>query len=371
MTTQNRVKTVLTLVAVAMAVFAGSAQALECQLGLLDLTKDYGAGAGNNPATGNPWAPGDPYHLIYVTSTLRDATSSDIAVYNAFVQADADAEGIGGVTWYVLGSTATVNAKDNAVITGPVFGIYDSKYVAVDATDLWDYIFPAASLILQLDGEGKNAHTGTTTGGLSHPSRPLGNAGNVEFEWTAWQNWAGANKNGPATDLREMVALSEPLVIVSGDPNLPDVDAGPDMISWSGAMVALDPNVVNNDTNEPQGTLTYAWTAEPNGIGDPNLDVAITGADTENASVTITKTATGDVTVVTMTLAVTLEGKEPVTDSMTIDVYDDSCLAAIALGMEAFDITDLDQDCITNFTDFALMAATWLDDYALTGPVVK
>jgi len=156
------------------------------------------------------------------------------------------------------------------------------------------------------------------------------------------------------------------------DPNLPSVDAGADMITWSGQAVPMDPNVVNNDTTEPQGALTYLWTAEPNGIGDPDLDVAITDADTENASVTITKTApTGDATLVTMTLAVTLEGKDPVTDTMTIDVYDDACLAAEAAGMLVLDPTDLDGNCITNFEDFAVMATTWLVDYTLTGPVVK
>jgi hypothetical protein len=162
------------------------------------------------------------------------------------------------------------------------------------------------------------------------------------------------------------------LDVVNDDPNLPSVDAGIDMITWSGQAVTMDPNVVNNDTAEPQGTLTYLWTAEPNGIGDPNLDVAITGADTENASVTITKTApTGDATVVTMTLAVTLPGKNPVKDTMTIDVYDDACLAALGLGLATIDTTDLDGNCITAFPDFALMAATWLDDYTLTEAVAK
>jgi hypothetical protein len=35
------------------------------------------------------------------------------------------------------------------------------------------------------------------------------------------------------------------------------------------------------------------------------------------------------------------------------------------------DPTDLDENCITNFADFAVMTTTWLDDYALTGPVAK
>jgi len=162
------------------------------------------------------------------------------------------------------------------------------------------------------------------------------------------------------------------LVPIVVDPNLPSVDVGDDMISWSGQAVTMDPNVVNNDTTIPQGILTYLWTAEPNGIGDPNLDVEITGANQEDASVTITKTApTGDATVVTLTLAVTLPGKDPVKDSMTIDVYDDACLAALDLGLAVIDPTDLDENCITNFVDFALLATTWLDDYTLTEPAAK
>jgi hypothetical protein len=61
----------------------------------------------------------------------------------------------------------------------------------------------------------------------------------------------------------------------------------------------------------------------------------------------------------------------PVTDAMTIDVYDDSCLAGKAGGMLVLDPTDIDMNCITAFEDFALLAMTWLDDYTLTEPVAK
>jgi hypothetical protein len=148
------------------------------------------------------------------------------------------------------------------------------------------------------------------------------------------------------------------------DANLPDVDAGVDKISWSGQAVALDPNVVNNDTTEPQGTLTYLWTAEPDD------GVEFSNPNALAPTVTITK-ATDNPSPVTMTLAVTLPGKDPVTDTMTIDVYDDACLAAKAAGPVVFDPTDIDENCITNFKDFAVMAATWLDDYTLTEPVPK
>ena len=158
------------------------------------------------------------------------------------------------------------------------------------------------------------------------------------------------------------------------DPNAPSVYAGIDMITWSGQVVELDPNIVEK-TGSDWTNLTYLWTAEPNGIGDPDLDVAITNADTENASVTITKTApTGDATVVTMTLAVNAEsreGEDPVTDFMTIDVYDDACTAAIGKGLAADNPTDFNENCITDFGDVAMLAAKWLTDHAFTEPVAK
>jgi hypothetical protein len=33
--------------------------------------------------------------------------------------------------------------------------------------------------------------------------------------------------------------------------------------------------------------------------------------------------------------------------------------------------TELNADCITNLQDFAAIAAEWLDDYTLTGPVAQ
>ncbi len=40
-------------------------------------------------------SPGDTFHYVFVSSTQRDATSSDITVYNLFVQGLADAAAIG------------------------------------------------------------------------------------------------------------------------------------------------------------------------------------------------------------------------------------------------------------------------------------
>jgi hypothetical protein len=93
---------------------------------------------------------------------------------------------------------------------------------------------------------------------------------------------------------------SPQLVGVYIDPNLPEVDAGPDMLTWSGEPVELDPNVVNNDPCEPQAPLTYLWTANPTTgvVFDPSADV-------EDPNVTITKPAT-----VTTAVAITNPGFE-------------------------------------------------------------
>ena len=88
-------------------------------------------------------SPGDKYHLVFVTSTTRNATSTNILDYNAFVQAAADNAGIGsgdGVDWFAIGSTQTVAAKVNALIgaTNLVFLLNGTTKVADGFTDMWD-----------------------------------------------------------------------------------------------------------------------------------------------------------------------------------------------------------------------------------------
>ena len=90
--------------------------------------------------------PGDPYHLLFVTSQKREGTSPVIDHYNDFVNQVADDGGIGPnafsvfgdpMQWYAVASTETVNARDNAVVTGAVYRI-DGTLVAEDFFDLWD-----------------------------------------------------------------------------------------------------------------------------------------------------------------------------------------------------------------------------------------
>jgi hypothetical protein len=87
--------------------------------------------------------PGDTYQLVFVTSTSTTALSTDIADYNAFVQAAADAVWLGGgtildgVQWSAIGSTDSVNTRDNAVVSGPVYNLGD-ELVATSFAAMWD-----------------------------------------------------------------------------------------------------------------------------------------------------------------------------------------------------------------------------------------
>jgi len=381
---QNRIKTVLTLAVVATAVFAGPAQAgpLEGELGILT----PGTLSGINPATGAPWAAGDSYRFAFFTSAKTTAESADIETYNTWVQNLANASTVydigidEGVTWKVIGSTDAVDARDNT-LTNPtvdgsghaIFLLDGSTVVANDYADLWD---GEIQHIIDLTEQGTVLthwpFTGTRLDGTATAGfhGPLGNTGNessqgrsdLTTEWI-WR----VNTAAPKADPLNMYALSDPLVIVGQtDPNVPDVDAGADMITWSGEPVTLDPNVVEKEGSD-WTALTYLWSA------DPNDGVEFSNPNIKAPTVTITK-ATDDPSPVTITLAVNNAGYPPeatVTDSMTIDVYDTACEAAKAAGLAAIDPTDLDENCITAFPDFAVMATTWLDDYTLIAPEPK
>jgi len=90
--------------------------------------------------------PGDQYRLVFVTSTERDATSTDIVDYNTFVQAAADASPLSalGQSWKVIGSTASVDARDNTSTnqntdgSGVPIYLVDGTKIADDNIDLWD-----------------------------------------------------------------------------------------------------------------------------------------------------------------------------------------------------------------------------------------
>jgi len=154
-----------------------------------DLTGPYGimAPTGTNPSTGEEWKVGDTYHLHFMTDDQIQATSSDISTYNSFVNAQADLSsltGVSDVTWYCAGSTSSTDARDNAVISSPLYRL-DDTLLADGATGTYGFY-------------------GTDTGGRSdlHASPDIDQHGNEGY----WRFWTGSNPDGTGATSRQLGA---------------------------------------------------------------------------------------------------------------------------------------------------------------------
>ena len=88
---------------------------------------------------------GEMFRLLFITTAKRDATESNIAIYNRFVQDAAAAGGHAAIRAYsagfrVLASTEAVDARDNTATTGtgvPIYWLNGNK-LADDYADLYD-----------------------------------------------------------------------------------------------------------------------------------------------------------------------------------------------------------------------------------------
>lgn len=189
---------------------------------------------GKNPATGLPWKAGDTYRLVFVTSGTRSAKSNNIDNYNAFVQAAADASplGLSGVSWKVIASTDTVDARDNTStntsVNGPgqaIFLVDGSTLVANNYTDLWD---GSIDNLINMDENGTggisaNPATGSSSNGTKR-DRHLGgsdeNPPKIEYGDTNRLDgkWA-LIYSAPASNSFRYYALSDPITLGDlGDP---------------------------------------------------------------------------------------------------------------------------------------------------------
>ena len=261
--------------------------------------------SGINPATGVDWAKGDTYRLAFFTSGMHDAVSADIAVYNTWVQGLADAStayDIGaddGVTWKVIGSTATVDARDNTstnptVETGcPILLLDGTTIVANDYADLWD---GEIQNIIDLTEQGALStwwpYTGTRLDGTATAGYhgPLGNTGRESSQGNSARTdqWVWRSETAqPKEDPMQMYALSDPLAIVRAGATNPSpadgsyvsplqdlswyVDPNTDVV-WSDVYFGTDPNAVEFATTEiPLGVYQgrqIETTYDPNLIYD-------------------------------------------------------------------------------------------------------
>lgn len=177
--------------------------------------------------------PGDQYRLTFVTSSQRDALSTDIAVYNDFVTGVANSAGLGslGTMWYAIVSTDDVDARDNTGTNpgtdGTGFPIFlldaGSTKIADNNADLWD---GSIDNLLNVDETGaipnpEDIWTGSFANGTQANNDPVGGGtdmisiiGRVEYSDQDWISRArgAANLNHP------FYALSGILTVPSAVP---------------------------------------------------------------------------------------------------------------------------------------------------------
>lgn len=188
-------------------------------------------------------APGTHFRFIYLTSGATQATSSDIADYNSFVQSDASGSTFAGATvnWKAVASTATVNARDNIGGYGtsvPVYlvtGTRVSDNLTTSAGGLWSGTLLAAPRV-QIDGTVvgiSQVWTGSTADGTAFTGNALGvfapKVGTATATNGAWMN----DGDIPYFLSLRLYAVSEELVVP------PSATPVPTLTEWALALMLV------------------------------------------------------------------------------------------------------------------------------------
>jgi hypothetical protein len=137
----------------------------------------------------------------------------------------------------------------------------------------------------------------------------------------------------------------------------PIVNAGADVVTWLEEGVVRTGNLDATVTDDG-GPIPYTvhWTV----VSEPNAGAAaIATANAEDTRITLT-----GVGQYVLKLEA-FDGEYTSSDTVTINVYNDSCEAAKSLPNYQPLVGDLDGDCQVDAVDFALLAENWLKDNTL------
>jgi len=196
-----------------------------CEFGIVDMS-------GTNPHTGEPWRQGDKYRIAFAGSGAYYATSTDIADYNDEIQdlADVSDLGLGRKVWKCIGSTSTVDAKDNVDANpasdddGPVYNTA-GELIASSLSALWGTLPSSNRIDFDEDGNARPKDTpiwttwgcvwtGTGTDGTKD-SKPLGNSSGTDVTLGLMaaeaQFWLKRSSNNASTNLGILYGMSEVL----------------------------------------------------------------------------------------------------------------------------------------------------------------
>jgi hypothetical protein len=151
-----------------------------------------------------------------------------------------------------------------------------------------------------------------------------------------------------------------PIFSFLADNQAPQVDAGPDLLTWPGddgtRAKDLDATVIDDDAYTVQWTVV----SEPDDPNNP--DAVIADPSAEDTSITVS--AVGEY-VLQLDAS---DGDKTGSDTVTINVYEDGCEAAKSLPDYVPFPGDLNGDCRVDDLDLAILEEDWLKDNSLTEP---
>jgi hypothetical protein len=178
------------------------------------------------PPTG--LAPGSKYQILFVTSGTINGESSDINVYNTFVQTQAALNpSLPAATWSAVASTWGVNANVNAPLYDGVT-IYNTLGQTLGGGPAtWDEGFLYTWVYDQYGGGSgtEEVWTGTDLGGVV--AQVGGNCAGLggfspaigSIIPSGWMNGWLWNENGYSPDELSLYALSSPITVPTPEPS--------------------------------------------------------------------------------------------------------------------------------------------------------
>jgi hypothetical protein len=153
-------------------------------------------------------AAGTRFRFLIVTSSSRDATSTDVADYNSFVDTNAGGATYNGsvVSWKAIASTSTVDARDNVGGYGDNVAVYlvDGTKIANNMTTgsggLWSgnllaspYRTISSLIVYTATFTGSNAD-GTKSGFVLGSDDPTaGSSPDTSGAWLSNNRWPKSN----------------------------------------------------------------------------------------------------------------------------------------------------------------------------------
>ena len=183
---------------------------------------------------------GEQFRLIFVSSTGRDALSTDIADYNTFVRTRA-AAGVTAIQTYAddftaLVSTESVNARTNTLTRAtdtdvPIYWVKSGSVAAGDrATDDYADFYDATwktNALGRNESGGSMAFTstsfwtGTNTDGTTHTTQFMGATGSGArvIRWRVQSSSILTSNSPPTSSSYRIAALSSVFQVAGGTPN--------------------------------------------------------------------------------------------------------------------------------------------------------